>query len=140
AVKNSVSIPVMANGDIVDGPSARAVLDATGADALMIGRAAQGRPWIFREIATYLATGVSPPEPSMEHAGRILLRHLDDLHAFYGEGRGVRVARKHIQWYCQSHAGSEAFWSSINQVTCAVEQRARVEAFFFEAVALPRAA
>ncbi|HKY91375.1 MAG TPA: tRNA dihydrouridine synthase DusB [Nevskiaceae bacterium] len=140
AVKRSVAIPVMANGDIVDGASARAVLEATGVNALMIGRAAQGRPWIFRQIATYLATGVAPPEPSMTEAGRILLHHLDDLHAFYGEGRGVRVARKHIQWYCQSHAGSEAFWSSINQVACAKEQRSRVEAFFFGDARLPRAA
>jgi tRNA-dihydrouridine synthase B len=140
AVKQSIAIPVLANGDIVDGPSARHVFEQTGVDALMIGRAAQGPPWIFRQIATYLATGVSLPEPSMEEAGRILLGHLDDLHDFYGEERGARVARKHIQWYCQSHPGSGAFWSSINQVACAKEQRTRVEAFFFGNAGLRRTA
>ncbi|MEJ2631051.1 MAG: tRNA-dihydrouridine synthase [Acidihalobacter sp.] len=99
AVKQAVGIPVVANGDI-DGPeSAARVLRATGADAVMIGRAAQGRPWIFREIAHYLATGEMLAPPDSDEIETIMLGHLDDLHAFYGEARGYRVARKHIDWY-----------------------------------------
>jgi tRNA-dihydrouridine synthase B len=99
AVKQAVGIPVVANGDI-DGPeSAARVLRATGADAVMIGRAAQGRPWIFREIAHYLATGEMLAPPDSDEIEAIMLGHLDDLHAFYGEARGYRVARKHIDWY-----------------------------------------
>jgi tRNA-dihydrouridine synthase B len=99
AVKQAVGIPVVANGNI-DGPeSAARVLRATGADAVMIGRAAQGRPWIFREIAHYLATGEMLAPPDSDEIETIMLGHLDDLHAFYGEARGYRVARKHIDWY-----------------------------------------
>ncbi len=130
AIKQALSIPVLANGDISTPERARYVLDYTKADAVMIGRAAQGRPWIFREIAHYLATGEKLAAPSRFEVSRWLLEHLDDLYAFYGEGRGLRVARKHIQWYCQDEEGREAFWAAINRVTDASEQRAKVAAFF----------
>jgi tRNA-dihydrouridine synthase B len=130
AIKQALQIPVIANGDIATPEHARHVLDYTGADAVMIGRAAQGRPWIFREIAHYLATGDKLSPPSRFEVRRWLLEHLDDLYAFYGEGRGLRVARKHIQWYCQDAEGREVFWSAINRVTDAAEQRAKVAAFF----------
>ncbi len=102
AVKASVRIPVLANGDIDTPQQAKFVLDYTGADAVMIGRAAQGRPWIFREIAHYLATGELLPEPSIVEVRAILLGHLHALHAFYGEEAGVRIARKHLGWYVKA--------------------------------------
>lgn len=102
AVKAAVRIPVLANGDVATPQQARHVLDVTGADALMIGRGAQGRPWIFREIAHYLATGEMLPEPSLPEVGAILAGHLEDLYAFYGEPQGVRIARKHLGWYLKA--------------------------------------
>ena len=102
AVKASVRIPVFANGDVTTPERARHVLAATGADALMIGRGAQGRPWIFREITHYLATGEKLPEPAPAEVAAILLGHLEHLYAFYGEQAGVRIARKHLGWYLKS--------------------------------------
>jgi tRNA-dihydrouridine synthase B len=130
AVKQAVAIPVIANGDVTSPAKAAAVLRATQADALMIGRGALGNPWIFNEISTYLATGQTSEPPGVDEVGATLLEHLDDLYAFYGPGRGVRVARKHIQWYCQDHAGSENLWSTVNRIECAVAQRALVAEFF----------
>ena len=136
AIRQVLSIPLIANGDIDTPEKAAEVMRVTGADAVMIGRAALGRPWIFREISHYLATGERLASPSRFEVRRCLLEHVDALHAFYGERRGVRVARKHIQWYCQA-GGVEAealaaFWSSINRVDDAREQRERVDAFFSE--------
>ena len=130
AVRACIRIPLIANGDIDSGEKARQVLSATGADALMIGRAALGQPWIFREIAGYLAGGrrVSPPTP--EEIATVLLGHVRELHRLYGEGRGVRVARKHIQWYCQSHRGAGEFWAAIHRVESASEQIEKIEMFF----------
>jgi tRNA-dihydrouridine synthase B len=128
-IKQTVRIPVIVNGDVRSPEQALAVLQQTQADALMIGRAAQGRPWIFREIAHYLKTGQHLPPPSFTQIGEWLLGHLDELYAFYGEGKGVRIARKHIQWYCQDHVGSEAFWREVNQLTDAVQQRDAVSRF-----------
>ncbi|MGH8443435.1 MAG: tRNA dihydrouridine synthase DusB [Nevskiaceae bacterium] len=139
AVKQAVRIPVIANGDVMSPEKAAAVLRATGADALMVGRGALGNPWIFKEIYEYLATGRRRAPPALEEVGATLLSHLDELHEFYGPGRGVRVARKHIQWYCQDHRGSETLWLAVNRVECATAQRALV-AEFFASGALARAA
>ena len=127
AIKQAVDIPVIANGDIDSPQKARRVLDKTGADALMLGRAAQGRPWLFREIAFYLETGRCLPELSHIEVGKILLQHLNDLHAFYGEQRGVRIARKHIAWYAQ---GQPALRARVNKVETADEQLDIVRAHF----------
>ena len=130
AVKSHVSIPVMANGDIDSPEKAKRVLDETRADAIMIGRAAQGRPWIFREISHYLATGERLPPPSVSEVCRMLVDHLHELHAFYGDEAGVRIARKHICWYTKELAGSAAFRHCINQLETASEQVAAVKRFF----------
>ncbi|HEX4896269.1 MAG TPA: tRNA dihydrouridine synthase DusB [Solimonas sp.] len=132
AIRQAIRIPLIANGDVDAPEKARAVLAQTGADALMIGRAAQGRPWIFRELGHFLATGQRLAPPTRHEIRRWLLEHLDALYGLYGEGKGLRVARKHIQWYCQDHPGSEAFWQAINRVTDAAQQRAAVAAFFDE--------
>jgi len=130
AIKTSVRIPVIANGDITSPEKARRVLDATGADGLMIGRAAQGRPWIFREIAHYLATGGRLPEPTLSDIRDILLGHLDTLYDFYGEYSGVRMARKHIAWYSKGLRHGAAFRQQANRADEAILQRRLVEEFF----------
>jgi tRNA-dihydrouridine synthase B len=144
AIRDAIRIPLIANGDIDSPQKARAVLKETGASAVMIGRAAQGRPWIFREIAHYLATGELLAPPSHFEKRRWMLEHLDELYAFYGERRGVRVARKHIQWYCEAGdsdaAAKAAFWTSINRVDSEKEQRARVDEFFSETLSSAAAA
>lgn len=134
AVKASVSIPVFANGDIDSPAKARFVLDRTGADALMIGRAAQGRPWIFREIAHCLATGESLPEPDITEVCDILLGHLEDLYAFYGETAGVRIARKHLGWYARDRPENAAFRAVVNAAESAHEQQ-RLTRDYFDALA-----
>ena len=105
AVRQAVRIPVLANGDVDSPQKARAVLDYTGCDGLLIGRAAQGRPWIFREIAHFLATGAELPPPTAAEVCAILVEHLENLYAFYGELQGVRIARKHLGWYAKDRAG-----------------------------------
>lgn len=115
AIKADLAIPVIANGDIDSPAKARAVLDATGCDAVMVGRAAQGRPWIFREIAHHLTTGDVLPPPSLEEVRDILLAHLEHLHAFYGEPAGVRIARKHLGWYAKDRPENAAFRSVVNR-------------------------
>jgi tRNA-dihydrouridine synthase B len=128
-VKSAVGIPVIANGDIVDPEGARAVLAATGADALMIGRGAFGRPWLFREIAHFLATGKVLPAPDAREWSEIVLAHLDDIHAFHGEQAGVRFARKHIGWYVHGMPGGEVLRDQVNQACTIAAQRAAVEAW-----------
>ena len=130
AVKAAVRIPVIANGDIATPEKVKEVLDYTGADAVMIGRAAQGRPWMFREIQHYLETGTTLPPPEVSEIRRVLLAHLDELYAFYGEYTGVRVARKHISWYTKGLAGSAAFRHAMNRIETSAEQRAAVDQFF----------
>jgi len=130
AIKAAVGIPVIANGDIATPEQAQQVLQHTRADAVMIGRAAQGRPWIFREIQHYLDTGRRLPAPEVAEIRRVLVAHLHDLYAFYGEHTGVRVARKHISWYTKGLAGSAAFRHAMNQLPTADEQLAAVNAFF----------
>ena len=129
-IKSAVAIPVIANGDISTPERALQVLQQTGADAVMIGRAAQGRPWIFREILHYRETGQHLPAPSPSEIRAILTGHLQNLYAFYGEYTGVRVARKHIAWYSKGQRDGNAFRQHINQVESATAQLARVHAFF----------
>jgi tRNA-dihydrouridine synthase B len=116
AVKAALSIPVVANGDITSPERARDVLRATGADAVMVGRAAQGRPWIFREIAHFLATGERLAPPLVAELRRLLLAHLEEHYSLYGEVMGVRTARKHIGWYVRSLPGGETFRQSMNLI------------------------
>ena len=122
AVKAAVRIPVLANGDVCTPQQAKHVLAVTGADAVMIGRGAQGRPWIFREIAHYLATGELLPEPEPAEVAAILLGHLEHLHAFYGEPAGVRIARKHLGWYAKDRPENAAFRQVVNRAETAGEQ------------------
>ena len=130
AIKSAVQIPVLANGDIDSPEQAARVLQATGADAVMIGRAAQGRPWIFREIAHYLATGLHLPAPTPDEVCAVLVGHLEHLHAFYGDVPGVRIARKHLGWYCKDHPGAEAFRAAVNAASSAAEQLRLTRAHF----------
>ncbi len=132
AVKAALNVPVVANGDIDSPEKARAVLRATGADALMIGRAAQGRPWIFREIAHFLGTGQRLAPPLVLEVRRALLAHLQDHYALYGEYTGVRSARKHIGWYVRDLPDGEAFRARMNQVDAAAVQWQLVADYFEE--------
>ena len=115
-VKAAVGIPVIANGDIDSPQKAKYVLDYTGADGVMIGRAAQGRPWIFREIEHFLNTGTMMPPPLVSEIHGILRDHLQDLYAFYGLATGVKIARKHIGWYTKGLAGAAQFRFAMNQI------------------------
>jgi tRNA-dihydrouridine synthase B len=130
AIKRAVSIPVIANGDIDTPERAREVLAFTGADGIMIGRAAQGRPWIFREIAHFLATGGKLPEPAPGVVRDLLLGHLENLYGFYGAELGVRVARKHVGWYLAGRPGGEEFRKIVVRIDDAREQYRRVAAWF----------
>ena len=130
AIKRAVRIPVVANGDIDSAGKAVAVMRATGADGVMVGRAAQGRPWIFREIDALLAGRPLPPAPSAVELRDIIFVHLRDLHDFHGPEAGVRIARKHIGWYCRGRPQAEAFRQSIMQVDSAEAQLGRVREFF----------
>ena len=132
AVKAVIGIPVIANGDITTPEKARHVLQQTGADAVMIGRAAQGRPWIFREIEHFINTGEHLAAPQVDEIQRVLLKHVHDLYAFYGEHTGLRVARKHISWYTKGLAGSALFRHRMNQLESCDEQLAAVNDFFDE--------
>ena len=130
AVKEAVSIPVVANGDIATPEKARYVLQVTGADAIMIGRAAQGRPWIFREIAHFLSTGNHLPPPRVDEVAALMDAHLQAHYAFYGEYLGVRTARKHIGWYVRDLTNGEAFRQHMNTLEDCDRQRDAVKEFF----------
>jgi tRNA-dihydrouridine synthase B len=129
-IKQSIQIPVIANGDIRSPEKAKFVLDYTGADAVMIGRAAQGNPWIFREINHYLATGEKLAEPSIHEIRDTLLAHLENLYQFYGEYAGVRIARKHLSWYSKGQNSSSIFRDMVNRVSSSDEQRQMTRQFF----------
>lgn len=134
AIKAAVSIPVIANGDIDTPEKAAQVLAYTGADGIMIGRAAQGRPWIFREIQHYLETGARLPEPALTEVRDTLAEHLENLYSFYGTELGVRVARKHISWYSKGIRGGAPFRNLVNRVETAAEQRHLIGEFFARAL------
>ncbi|NAR94466.1 tRNA dihydrouridine synthase DusB [Acinetobacter haemolyticus] len=129
-VKQLISIPVIANGDIDSPEKAKYVLDYTGADAIMIGRAAQGRPWIFREIGYYLKTGEYLDTPDIAEVKAVLLGHLSELYQFYGEYSGCRIARKHIAWYTKGLRSSNEFRQNMYKVESTADQAKVVEAYF----------
>ena len=132
AIKQAVSIPVLANGDIDSAEKAKTGLAATGADGLLIGRAAQGRPWIFREIEHYLRSGQKLAAPSLFEVERILLEHMAELHLFYGEVMGVRIARKHVGWYLATLPGAREFRARFNRLESTDAQYTNVREFFGE--------
>ncbi|XZG70994.1 tRNA dihydrouridine synthase DusB [Chitinibacteraceae bacterium HSL-7] len=129
-VKRSLTIPVIANGDINSPVKAKEVLDATGADAIMIGRAAQGRPWLFREIGHYLATGQMLEAPLVDEIRSVLLEHLGALYTHYGEYSGCRIARKHIAWYTKGLVGGNEFRQRMYALDSTAEQFAVTDQFF----------
>ncbi|MDD4947285.1 MAG: tRNA dihydrouridine synthase DusB [Gallionella sp.] len=131
-VKASVNIPIIANGDITTPEKARHVLQYAGVDAVMIGRAAQGRPWLFREIEHFLLTGEHLAHPEVSEIHQVLLGHVQELYQFYGELTGLRVARKHISWYTKGLAGSASFRHMMNRLESCEEQLAAVDEFFAE--------
>ncbi len=130
AIKATVNIPVIANGDVTTPQEAARILSYSGADGLMIGRAAQGNPWIFREVDHYLATGELLAPPGIEEIGATLREHLLALYEFYGLHLGVRIARKHLSWYCKGRPGAAVFWRSVNRVECAQTQLRLVGEYF----------
>ena len=133
AIKSQLAIPVIANGDIDSPQKAAFVLRQTGCDAVMVGRAAQGRPWIFREIAHFLATGTLLPEPTLPEVRDVLLGHLQHLHAFYGELAGVRIARKHLGWYAKDRPENVAFRAVVNRAETA-DMQLRLTRDYFDAL------
>jgi tRNA-dihydrouridine synthase B len=132
-IKQAVRIPVLANGDIDSPEKARLVLQSTGADGLLIGRAAQGNPWIFREVEHFLCTGCNCAKPELAEMREVILEHVTNLHAFYGEEAGLRIARKHIGWYLKPQ--HPLFWREISQVEEAGRQYQLIESFFRDASA-----
>ena len=130
AIKQAVSIPVVANGDIDSPEKARYVLDYTGVDAVMIGRAAQGRPWIFREIRHFLETGTKMPPPEREEVRTLMNEHVTNLHQFYGAYLGARIARKHVGWYLDEEETGREFRKHFNALDCADAQLEALEAYF----------
>ncbi|HEX9398134.1 MAG TPA: tRNA dihydrouridine synthase DusB [Burkholderiales bacterium] len=129
-VKASIGIPVVANGDIRTPEDARRVLERTGADGVMIGRAAQGRPWLFRDVARYLETGERLAPPPAAEIGAVLDEHLEELYTLYGVEQGTRVARKHIGWTVRELPGGEALRSAVNRIDTAQAQRSAVNDYF----------
>ncbi|WP_245600981.1 tRNA dihydrouridine synthase DusB [Marinobacterium jannaschii] len=131
-IKQALDIPVFANGDIISPQKAKQVLDYTHADGVLIGRAAQGRPWLFREIDHYLRTGNLLPEPKLEEVKAILLGHLQELYTFYGDFMGPRIARKHVGWYLHSQPEGSTFRKAFNKLESAEEQTSAIEDFFVQ--------
>ena len=131
-IKTKVNIPIIANGDITSPEKAAAILNTYNVDGIMIGRAAQGNPWIFREISHFLQTGEKLESPDNDEIGKTLLKHVSNLHQFYGEFQGVRIARKHIGWYCKQQENANAFRAIVNKIEDASEQLAVIKHFFSE--------
>lgn len=129
-IVREVAIPVLANGDVTTPEQAERVLSHTGAAGVMVGRGAQGNPWIFREIDYFLENGKRMAPPSLEEVRETLTAHLVELYAFYGRELGPRVARKHLSWYCAGKPGASAFWERVSRVTCCDRQLAMVEAYY----------
>ena len=132
AIKQSVRIPVLANGDITTPEKARAVLTHTGAAAVMIGRGARGRPWIFREIDHFLRTGTHLPGMPLARIHRIMREHLHAIHVFYGEHLGLGYVRKHTSWYLETYTGAREFRAEFNRVDSAAAQLELIDRFFDE--------
>lgn len=130
AIKAAVTIPVLANGDISSPQKAKEVLDHTAADGIMVGRAAQGNPWIFREIAHYLKTGTQLSSPTLHEVREVMLGHLQSLYDFYGDFLGSRIARKHLGWYVEHRTGGIAFRKAFNQLETATQQLASAQEYF----------
>ena len=135
-IKAKVAIPIIANGDITTPETASKILETYNVDGIMIGRAAQGNPWIFRKIEHYLKTGEKLATPTAEEIGAILLKHITNLHEFYGEHQGVRIARKHIAWYCKQQENANLFRSEINRIESANEQLSALKHYFSEQQAI----
>ncbi|MDF2177899.1 tRNA dihydrouridine synthase DusB [Aliiglaciecola sp. CAU 1673] len=129
-IKEAISIPVVANGDITDVYKAKQVLEFTGADAIMIGRGAQGRPWIFREVEHFLKTGELLPAPALTEVRQILLEHVSNVHQFYGDFMGSRIARKHVGWYLAEHDQERLFRAHFNGIEDASAQIEALEQYF----------
>ncbi|MAY41609.1 MULTISPECIES: tRNA dihydrouridine synthase DusB [unclassified Neptuniibacter] len=134
SIAEAISIPVFANGDITSPEKALKVLQHTGCSAVMIGRAAQGRPWLLREIDHYLRTGTILPPPKLEEVKSTLLAHLQELHSFYGDYLGVRIARKHVGWYLQNKPDGSNFRKRFNIIETAAEQASAIEEYFDNAL------
>jgi tRNA-dihydrouridine synthase B len=134
-IKQSVSIPVIANGDINTPEIAKKVLASTGVDGIMVGRAARGRPWLFSAMEHYIATGEKLPNHSPEWIGEVVLEHLEQLYAFYGETQGIRIARKHLAWYSRGFPGAADFRSIINKIGTTQEQQELVKRYYYKLTA-----
>ena len=130
AIKAAINIPVIANGDIDSAQKAKQVIDYTGADAVMVGRAAQGRPWICNQIDQFLCNGVIVDTPKPQQVQQTLLQHLDALYALYGEFMGVKIARKHVGWYLKEHNDNDGFRKLFNQLESAQDQRQAIADYF----------
>lgn len=135
-IKTKVGIPVIANGDITSPEKAAEILNTYKVDGIMIGRAAQGNPWIFREINHYLKTGEKMAAPDAREISKTLIKHVSNLHQFYGEYQGLRIARKHIAWYCKQQNNADAFRAVVNQIESASEQLSALEHFFSQQQAI----
>ncbi|MCM2678402.1 tRNA dihydrouridine synthase DusB [Echinimonas agarilytica] len=130
AIKQAVDIPVIANGDIVSAQQARQVMDYTGADAIMIGRGAQGRPWLFEQTAHHLKTGKELPDPPLHKQMQVLLNHVQALHDFYGPVKGLRIARKHVGWFVEPFDQPRKFRVTFNSIETEHQQLAEIAAFY----------